>query len=80
MFAHIHHGTFSLSVKIEENELLLLPGFPCLYHLDVLGFIMKPESYPVYLAIKMSQFSNVEKADRIFDNSFQDLEGEVCFQ
>ncbi|KAF3620723.1 putative DEAD-box ATP-dependent RNA helicase 22-like [Capsicum annuum] len=40
VFAHIHQSTFSLPVKIEENEPLLLPGLPCLYPLDVPGFIM----------------------------------------
>ncbi|KAH0668926.1 hypothetical protein KY289_023419 [Solanum tuberosum] len=78
VFAHIHHGTFSLPVKIEENEPLLLPGLPCLYPIDVPGFIKEPESYPAYLAMKMSQFSNVENADWIFDNSFQELEGEIA--
>jgi len=51
VFAHIHHGTFSLPVKIEENEPLLLPGLPCLYPNDVPGFIREPESYPAYLAM-----------------------------
>ncbi|KAG5604381.1 hypothetical protein H5410_025873 [Solanum commersonii] len=60
VFAHIHHGTFSLPVKIEENEPLLLPGLPCLYPIDVPGFIREPESYPAYLAMKMSQFSNLK--------------------
>ncbi|XP_006355936.1 UDP-glycosyltransferase 74B1-like [Solanum tuberosum] len=78
VFAHIHHGTFSLPVKIEENEPLLLPGLPCLYPIDVPGFIREPESYPAYLAMKMSQFSNLENADWIFDNSFQELEGEIA--
>ncbi|XP_055810231.1 UDP-glycosyltransferase 74B1-like [Solanum dulcamara] len=78
VFAHIHHKTFSLPVKIDENEPLLLPGLPCLYPIDVPGFIREPESYPAYLAMKMSQFSNVENADWIFDNSFQELEGEIA--
>ncbi|KAK4715750.1 hypothetical protein R3W88_014088 [Solanum pinnatisectum] len=78
VFAHIHHGTFSLPVKIEENEPLLLPGLPCLYPNDVPGFIREPESYPAYLAMKMSQFSNLENADWIFDNTFQELEGEIA--
>ncbi|XP_009590752.1 UDP-glycosyltransferase 74B1 [Nicotiana tomentosiformis] len=78
VFAHIHYKTFSLPAKIEENEPLLLPGLPCLYPIDVPGFIREPESYPAYLAMKMSQFSNVENADWIFDNSFQELEGEIA--
>ncbi|CAN4094784.1 unnamed protein product [Withania somnifera] len=74
----IYGAKFSLPAKIKENEPLLLPGVPCLYPLDVPGFIRKPESYPAYLAMKMSQFSNVEKADWVFDNSFQELEGKIA--
>ncbi|TMW97681.1 hypothetical protein EJD97_005158 [Solanum chilense] len=78
VFAHIHHGTLSLPVKMDQNEPILLPHLPCLYPNDVPGFIKEPQSYPAYLAMKMSQFSNLENVDWIFDNSFQELEGEIA--
>ncbi|KAM3303996.1 hypothetical protein P3S67_015028 [Capsicum chacoense] len=46
--------------------------------LSMLLDLLWPQRYPAYLAMKMSQFSNVEKADWIFDNSFQELEGEIA--
>ncbi|GKV14439.1 hypothetical protein SLEP1_g25322 [Rubroshorea leprosula] len=41
---------------------------------DLPTFLRFPESYPAYLAMKLGQFSNLEKADWIFDNTFQELE------
>uniref|UniRef100_A0A5B6ZAG7 Uncharacterized protein n=1 Tax=Davidia involucrata TaxID=16924 RepID=A0A5B6ZAG7_DAVIN len=44
---------------------------------DLPSFIKAPDSYPAYLAMKLSQFSNLEKADWIFGNTFEALEGEA---
>ncbi|KAL3501241.1 hypothetical protein ACH5RR_035690 [Cinchona calisaya] len=74
IFCHIHHGTLALPLKQEELP-LTLPGLPALHSPDVPSFIKAPESYPAYLAMKMSQYSNLEKADWIFSNSFEELEG-----
>ncbi|CAI9092833.1 OLC1v1028173C1 [Oldenlandia corymbosa var. corymbosa] len=79
VFCHIHHGTLTLPAKHEEMELpLMLPGLPPLNSPDIPSFIKAPESYPAYLAMKMSQFSNLEKADWIFNNSFHELEAEAA--
>ncbi|KAL0282107.1 UNVERIFIED_CONTAM: UDP-glycosyltransferase 74B1 [Sesamum angustifolium] len=75
VFNHIHRGKLMLPVKMEDGP-LLLPGLPPLHSCDVPGFIRAPESYPAYLAMKMSQFSNLDEADFVFDNSFQELEGQ----
>ncbi|KAK4402840.1 UDP-glycosyltransferase 74B1 [Sesamum angolense] len=75
VFNHIHRGKLMLPVKMEDGP-LLLPGLPPLHGCDVPGFIRAPESYPAYLAMKMSQFSNLDEADFVFDNSFQELEGQ----
>lgn len=77
IFSHIHNGTLALPVYVEDDEPLVLPGLPPLKACDVPGFIKAPESYPAYLAMKLSQFSNLEKADFVFANSFQELEGKV---
>ncbi|XP_073130738.1 UDP-glycosyltransferase 74B1 [Henckelia pumila] len=73
IFSHIHDGTLALPVDFEP---LVLPGLPPLKGCDVPGFIKAPESYPAYLAMKLSQFSNLDEADFVFGNSFQELEGE----
>ncbi|XP_028754374.1 UDP-glycosyltransferase 74B1-like [Neltuma alba] len=76
IFCRIHHGSLRLPVKMEDLP-LLIPGLPPLNCSDLPSFIRLPESYPAYLAMKLSQFSNVEKADWMFANTFQALESEV---
>ncbi|KAA8533094.1 hypothetical protein F0562_033373 [Nyssa sinensis] len=76
IFCRIHYGLLALPVKKEDMP-LLLPGLPPLNSLDLPSFIKTPESHPAYLAMKLSQFSNLEKADWVFDNTFEVLEGEV---
>ncbi|KAL7133017.1 hypothetical protein ABFS83_12G113100 [Erythranthe nasuta] len=75
IFSHIHGGALSLPVDAKEKP-LVLPGLPPLNSCDLPGFLRAPESYPAYLAMKMSQFSNLEKADFVFANTFQDLESQ----
>uniref|UniRef100_A0A803MBV8 Glycosyltransferase n=1 Tax=Chenopodium quinoa TaxID=63459 RepID=A0A803MBV8_CHEQI len=54
-----------------------LPKMPLFKGNDLPTFLRKPESYPAYLAMKLRQFSNVDLADWIFCNSFEDLELEI---
>ncbi|KAI9111369.1 hypothetical protein K1719_017059 [Acacia pycnantha] len=76
MFCRIHYGSLRLPVKMEDLP-LSIPGLPPLNCSDLPSFIRLPESYPAYLAMKLSQFSNVEKADWMFANTFEELESEV---
>lgn len=76
MFCRIHHGLLQIPVKTEDLP-LLVPGLPPLNCEDLPSFVRLPESYPAYLAMKMSQFSNLDKADWMFANTFQTLECEV---
>ncbi|XP_057774670.1 LOW QUALITY PROTEIN: UDP-glycosyltransferase 74B1-like [Salvia miltiorrhiza] len=73
IFSHIHSGALTLPVNVED-EPLVLPGLPPLNSCDVPTFIRNPQSYPAYLAMKLSQFSNLEKADFVFANTFHQLE------
>ncbi|KAE8023405.1 hypothetical protein FH972_009100 [Carpinus fangiana] len=75
IFCRIHHGLLSLPLKLESGP-LLIPGVPPLNFPDLPSFLRLPESYPAYLAMKLSQYSNLDKADWIFDNTFEELEGE----
>ena len=79
IFCLIHHGKLSLPVKLASTP-LLIPGLPPLNFPDLPSFLKLPESYPAYLAMKLSQFSNLDMADWIFSNTFEELEAEVCDQ
>ncbi|XP_028120332.1 UDP-glycosyltransferase 74B1-like [Camellia sinensis] len=76
IFCHVHHGLVKLPVKVEELP-LVLPGIPPLNLVDLPSFVQAPESYPAYLAMKLSQYSNLDKADWVFGNTFEELEGEA---
>ncbi|GMY26156.1 UDP-glycosyltransferase 74B1-like [Fagus crenata] len=75
IFCLIHHGKLSLPVKLARTP-LLIPGLPPLNFADLPSFLKLPESYPAYLAMKLSQFSNLDMADWIFSNTFEELEAE----
>ncbi|XP_059655990.1 UDP-glycosyltransferase 74B1-like [Cornus florida] len=77
IFCRIHNGTLTLPVKMEDTP-LLLPGLPPLNLPDLPGFVKAPESNPAYLAMNLSQYSNLEKVDWIFSNTFQELEGDAA--
>ncbi|CAK9137828.1 unnamed protein product [Ilex paraguariensis] len=76
IFCRIHHGFLSLPVKIEDTP-MMIPGLPPLNFPDLPSFLKAPESYPAYLKMKLSQFSNLDQADWIFGNTFETLEGEA---
>ncbi|CAL0314038.1 unnamed protein product [Lupinus luteus] len=77
IFCRIHHDLLELPVKMEDLP-LFVPGLPPLNCQDLPSFIRFPESYPAYMAMKLSQFSNLNKADWMFVNTFETLEGEVA--
>lgn len=74
IFCRIHNGTLSLPLEEENMPLSSIAGVPPLNFRDLPSFLRLPESYPVYLAMKLSQFSNLEKADWVFANTFEELE------
>ncbi|CAA0834743.1 UDP-glycosyltransferase 74B1 [Striga hermonthica] len=76
VFGHVHGGTLKLPPDVGEGRKIMLPGLPPLGLEDLPGFIREPESYPAYLAMKLSQFSNLDEADFVFCNSFEELEGQ----
>ncbi|KAL2939234.1 UDP-glycosyltransferase 74F2 [Bienertia sinuspersici] len=76
IFCCVSHGLIGLPLKSGEVE-CALPKMPLFKGNDLPTFLRKPESYPAYLAMKLSQFSNLDLADWVFCNSFEDLEVEV---
>ncbi|KAK6922142.1 UDP-glucuronosyl/UDP-glucosyltransferase [Dillenia turbinata] len=77
IFCRIHHGQLVLPLKKEELP-LQIPGLPPLNASDLPTFLRAPESNPAYLAMKLNQFANLEKADWVFDNTLEGLEGEAA--
>lgn len=74
IYYNLHHG--SLRVPLEEPQ-VSLAGLPPLKAHDLPSFIYDPGSYPSFLKLVISRFSNVSKADWIFFSSFDALEKEV---
>ncbi|KAE9454584.1 hypothetical protein C3L33_13515, partial [Rhododendron williamsianum] len=60
----------------KEKDAPVLPGLPPLNLPDLPSFVLAPESHPAYLAMNLRQYSNVEKADWVFGNTFEKLEGQ----
>ncbi|RDX93090.1 UDP-glycosyltransferase 74B1, partial [Mucuna pruriens] len=76
IFCRIHHGLIQLPVNPEELP-LRVPGLPPLDSHALPSFVRFPQSYPAYMAMKLSQFSNLNKADWVFVNTFETLEDQV---
>ncbi|KAF5764287.1 putative N-hydroxythioamide S-beta-glucosyltransferase [Helianthus annuus] len=76
IFSRIHGGELKLPLRLEDCP-VVIPGVPPMNLEDLPSFLNAPESYPAYLRMKLNQFSNLDKADWIFSNTFQSLEHEV---
>ncbi|KNA08531.1 hypothetical protein SOVF_161410 [Spinacia oleracea] len=76
IFCCVSRGLIELPFKPDAVQ-CALPKMPLFKGDDLPTFLRKPESYPAYLAMKLSQFSNLDLADWMFCNSFEDLELEV---
>lgn len=59
------------------NCSITLPGLPPLELQDMPSYIYVAGSYPAYFEMVLNQYINVEKADWVFVNTFQELEPEV---
>ncbi|KAF6162309.1 hypothetical protein GIB67_008438 [Kingdonia uniflora] len=74
IYYHFFHGLLKVP---DLDPMVSIPGLPPLRLEDLPGFISSPASYPAYLNMTSNQFSNLEKADLVFDNTFEKLEVEV---
>ncbi|XP_031119331.1 UDP-glycosyltransferase 74G1-like isoform X1 [Ipomoea triloba] len=67
-----------IKVPLGGDEVVEIPGLPCLEPKDMPSFIYSPESsYPFALEMLMNQFCNIQKADWILVNTFYELERQV---
>ncbi|KAI3824920.1 hypothetical protein L1987_06393 [Smallanthus sonchifolius] len=76
IFSRIYGGLLRLPLRLEDCP-VVIPGVPPLNFEDLPSFLNAPGSHPAYLKMKLNQFSNLDKADWIFSNTFHSLEYEV---
>ncbi|XP_077225132.1 UDP-glycosyltransferase 74F2-like [Tasmannia lanceolata] len=72
---HVYCG--KLSVIPPENGTIYVPGVMEFEVSEVPSFVSAPGTYPAFRELVLNQFSNLEKADWVFVNTFDKLEGEV---
>ena len=75
---YVYHEVLKLPVS---STPVLIEGLPFLLELqDLPSFVAVPDSYPANVKMNMSQFANLDKADRVLINTFYKLENEVRSQ
>ncbi|KAB5548096.1 hypothetical protein DKX38_011502 [Salix brachista] len=75
IFYNVYHEVLKLPVS---STPVLIEGLPLLLELqDLPSFVAVPDSYPANVKMTMSQFANLDKADRVLINTFYKLENEV---
>ncbi|KAL4030929.1 hypothetical protein IC575_009184 [Cucumis melo] len=74
IYYHVHKGLIDLPLPNRESE---IPGLPLMKLAEFPSFIYQLGSYPAYYDLLVNQYANVDKADWIFCNTFDELEREV---
>ncbi|KAF9669695.1 hypothetical protein SADUNF_Sadunf14G0134000 [Salix dunnii] len=74
MYYHIHRGLIKLPVS---ETPILISELPPLEPQDMPSFIYHLGTYPDFFNMLLDQFSNIDRADWVFCNSFYMLEEEV---
>lgn len=77
IYYYVHHGKLMLPICSTPVK---IPGLPELELGDMPSFIYVHGTYPAYFELVLNQFTNVDKADYVFVNSFYKLEAEVSFK
>ncbi|XP_060208562.1 UDP-glycosyltransferase 74F2 [Lycium barbarum] len=75
IYYYVHHGKLMLPISSTPVK---IPGLPELELRDMPSFIYVHGTYPAYFKLVLNQFTNVDKADYVFVNSFNKLEAEVA--
>ena len=70
----VHHGLLKLPVP---STTVSIPGLPLLELQDMPSFIGVQGQYSAYFEMVLNQFSNADRADLLFVNTFYELESEV---
>ncbi|MCD7462196.1 hypothetical protein HAX54_047979 [Datura stramonium] len=75
IYYYVHQGKLTLPISSTPVK---IPGLPELELRDMPSFIYVHGTYPAYFELVLNQFTNVDKADYVFVNSFYELEAEVA--
>ncbi|KAI3959998.1 hypothetical protein MKW92_012337 [Papaver armeniacum] len=75
IYYYLYRGL--LKVPMPNGEMISIPGLPLLKVLELPCFVSDVESFAHYLKLLVNQFSNIEKADWVLFNTFDQLEPEV---
>ncbi|KAI5656461.1 hypothetical protein M9H77_25254 [Catharanthus roseus] len=75
IYYHVYKGL--LKLPLVKNEEVRIPGLPSLSSSDFPSFVADYGSYPPVFQLVLNQFLNVEKAEWLFFNTFNELEDEV---
>ncbi|MCL7022723.1 hypothetical protein MKW94_013167 [Papaver nudicaule] len=75
IYYYLYRGL--LMVPVPDGEMISIPGLPLLNILELPSFISDIESFPHFLRLLVNQFSNIDKADLVLFNTFDELEPEV---
>ncbi|PON65923.1 UDP-glucuronosyl/UDP-glucosyltransferase [Trema orientale] len=74
IYYHVHKGLLRLPLS---EKTVSLPTLPPLDISDIPSFVNSPESYPAHYHMVVNQFSNIDKADLVIFNGFQELENKT---
>ncbi|CBI33059.3 unnamed protein product, partial [Vitis vinifera] len=74
IYYHVHQGM--LKLPLSEPE-VVVPGLFPLQACDLPSFVYLYGSYPAFFDMVVNQFSNIEKVDWVFCNTFYKLEEKV---
>lgn len=77
IYYYIHHGKLTLPISSTNVK---ISGLSELELRDMPSFIYVHGTYPAYFEMVLNQFTNVDKADYVFVNSFYKLEAEVSLK
>ncbi|KAF5204731.1 Udp-glycosyltransferase 74f2 [Thalictrum thalictroides] len=80
IYYYFHDGELEIpdaDPSARPNVSVTIPGLPSLKLPDLPSFFYVVGQYPAYFQMVLNQYSNVEKADWVFVNTFQELEVEV---
>ncbi|XP_043712204.1 mogroside IE synthase-like [Telopea speciosissima] len=75
IYYHVQRGLLSIPPP-DQSSTVSVPGLPPLEPQDLPSFLLVG-SNPVYLALLVNQFSNLDEADWVLVNTFDKLENEV---
>ncbi|XP_078182358.1 gallate 1-beta-glucosyltransferase 84A24-like [Carex rostrata] len=76
-YYHYHHGLGEFPAETNPNISVCLPGIPTMTPEEIPSFLLPSSPYKSLTKAILEQFRNINKASRVFVNSFTELEPEA---